>query len=338
MQAIVQREIGGPEVLRLEEVADPTPGPGEVVVKLRAAALNRRDVYIRTGQYAGIKLPSTPGSDGAGEVAAIGQGVTNVKPGQAVVIDPALDWGGDPSAQGPTFRILGLAADNGTYAQFVRIPASNVYAKPEALSWEEAAAIPLAGLTAYRAVITRGQVKAGETVLITGIGGGVSTFALTFARHLGARALVLSGKDEKLARAASLGAEAGFNYNTTDWVKEVRAATGGKGPDVVIDSVGGGTFNQVLDVVRPGGRVVVYGSTLGAVPEMVLRRIFWKQLNVLGSTMGLPSEFAAMLRLFDEGGLRPVIDNVFPLEEAGAAQERMRESAQFGKIILSIPA
>jgi zinc-binding alcohol dehydrogenase/oxidoreductase len=338
MRAIVQRETGGPEVLRLEEIEDPVPGPGEVVVKLRAAALNRRDVFIRTGQYAGIKLPSTPGADGVGEVAAVGEGVSNVTPGQAVVIDPALDWGDDPSAQGASFRILGLGADNGTYAQLVRIPASNVYAKPEGLSWEEAAAIPLAGLTAYRAVNTRGQVKVGETVLVTGIGGGVSTFALTLARHLGARVLVLSGKDEKLARAATLGADAGFNYNTSDWVKEVRAATGGKGPDVVIDSVGGATFNQVLDVVRPGGRVVVFGSTLGAVPETVLRRIFWKQLDVRGSTMGLPSEFAAMLRLFGEGGLRPAIDKVFPLEEAGAAQVRMQEAEQFGKIILSIPA
>jgi len=336
VRAIVQRATGGPEVLRLEEVEDPVPGPGQVVVRLRAAALNRRDVYIRTGRYAGITLPLIPGSDGAGEVHAVGEGVTGVTVGQAVVIDPSLEWGDDPTRQGPKWRILGLP-ENGTYAQLVRVPAANVYPKPSSLSWEEAAAIPLAGLTAYRAIVTRGQVRPGEIVLITGAGGGVSTFVLSMAHHLGAHTMVISGSDEKLARAAALGAAAGFNYKTTDWVEAVRAASDGRGPDVVIDSVGGAQFNQVLDVVRPGGRVVSYGSTLGAVPDMVLRRIFWKHLDVRGSTMGTPADFAAMLRLFDEGQLRPAIDRVYPLAEAGAAQARLEEAAQFGKIVLATP-
>jgi zinc-binding alcohol dehydrogenase/oxidoreductase len=337
MRAIVQREIGGPEVLRLEEVEDLSPGPGEVVVRLKAAALNRRDAFIRTGNYAGIVMPLTPGSDGAGEVAAVGEGVSNLAPGQPVVIDPTLGWGDDPHAQSNSFRILGLP-DKGTYAQYVRVPAINVYPMPDGLSWHEAAAIPLAGLTAYRAVVTRAQVRPGDTVLVTGCGGGVATFALLYARHLGARTLVLSGSDEKLARAAALGADAGFNYHNADWVKSVRAASDGKGPDVVIDSVGGDHFNQVLDAVRPGGRVVVYGSTLGPVPNMVLRRVFWKQLDVRGSTMGSPAEFAAMLALFGEGKLRPAVDRVFPLAEAGVAQAHMEDAAQFGKIVLDIPA
>lgn len=337
MQAIVQREYGGPEVLRLEEADDPRPGPGEVTVRLHAAALNRRDVWIRIGQYAGIKLPVIPGSDGAGVIHEVGEGVDHSRLAQEVVIDPALNWGDDPRAQGRDFRIVGTP-DDGTYAQLVRVPASNVQPKPAALSWEEAAALPLAGLTAYRALVTRGGVQAGETLLIPGVGGGVASFALLIARHLGARVLVTSGSEEKLEWARGLGADAAFNYHDPDWVKQVRATTGGQGPDLIVESLGGEVFNQLLDVVRPGGRVVSYGATLGPVPQLVLRRIFWKQLDVLGSTMGRPGEFAMMLSLFEEGGLRPVVDRVFPLAEAGAAQARMEEGAQFGKIVLSIPA
>ncbi|HXT34616.1 MAG TPA: zinc-binding dehydrogenase [Chloroflexota bacterium] len=335
MLAIVQRATGGPEVLRVEEVADLLPGPGQVVVRLRAAALNRRDLYIRTGQYANITLPLTPGSDGAGEVLALGEGAQTISPGQEVVVNPSLEWGDDPRIPGSSWRILGLP-ENGTYAQQVLVPASAVFPKPEALSWEETAALPLAGLTAYRALVTRGQVMAGQTVLIPGIGGGVSSFVLLFAKRLGARVLVTSSSDQKLARARDLGADAGFNYKTENWVAEARQATGGLGPDLVVDSVAGDTFNRILDVVRPGGRIVTYGSTLGPAPEVVVRRIFWKQLDLLGSTMGTPAEFQAMLDLFADGTMRPAVDEVFPLAEAGAAQTRMQDSAQFGKIILSI--
>lgn len=336
MLAIVQRATGGPEVLTLEEVADPTPGPGEVVIRLRAAALNRRDVWVRLGQYAGITFPVIPGSDGSGTVAAVGPGVEDVAVGQDVVIDPALGWGDDPRVQGEHFRILGLP-DPGTYAQLIKVPAANVHPKPQGLTWEEAAALPLAGLTAYRALVTRGRVQAGETVLIPGIGGGVSTFVLLFARQLGARVLVTSGSDQKLARARALGAEGCFNYTSDDWVRAAREASGGTGPHLVVESLGGTVFNQLLDVLRPGGRLVTYGVTLGPAPEVLGRRIYWKQLDVLGSTMGRPEEFAAMLRMFGDGALRPAVDRVFPLAEAGAAQARMQEAAQFGKIVLSIP-
>ena len=336
MQAVVQRETGGPEVLRLEEVADPRPGPGEVTVRLHAAALNRRDLWIRLGQYAGIKLPVIPGADGAGVIHDVGEGVDPLRVGQAVVIDPALEWGENPRAQGSRFRILGLP-DDGTYAQLVRVPAANVHPRPRSLSWEEAAALPLAGLTAYRALVTRGGVRAGDTVLVPGVGGGVATFVLLFARHLGARVLVTWGSVAKLERARALGADAAFDYHDTDWVKDVRAATDGQGPDLIVESVGGEPFNQLLDVARPGARIVSYGATLGEVPRLAMRRIFWKQLDILGSTMGRVGEFAMMLALFESGDLRPVVDQVFPLAEAGAAQERMREGRQFGKIVLSIP-
>ncbi len=334
MKAIVLHEVGEPETLRLESVADPTPGPGEVVVRLRTAALNHRDLYISRGQYAGLRFPIILGSDGTGTVGAVGPGVT-VARGDAVVINPSLNWGNDPRVQGPHWRILGLP-DDGTFAELVKVPAANVLPRPAGLSDEEASALPLAGLTAYRAVVTRGRAQPGETVLVLGIGGGVATFALLIAKHVGARVLVTSGSDAKLARAQTRGADGGFNYQTTDWVTAVREATGGQGPDLIIDGTGGATFERAVDAARPGGRVVSYGATTGNAPEVTVRRIFWKQLTVLGSTMGSPEDFRAMLALFGEGRLRPVVDRVFPLGEAGEALRYMDQAAQFGKIVLRI--
>jgi len=335
MKAIVLRELGAPENLKLEDVPDPQPGANEVIVRLRAAALNHRDVWIRLGQYAGIKLPIILGSDGAGEVAAVGAGADPSLVGRPVIINPSLDWGDDERVQGPKYRILGLPED-GTYAQFIKVPASNVHPKPEALSFEQAAAIPLAGLTAYRAVASRARVQAGETVLVTGIGGGVSSFALQIAKHLGARVFVTSGSDQKLARARELGADGGANYRTQDWGKEITALCDGQGPDVVIDSVGGETFVKAIEIIKPSGRIVTYGATTGAAKSIEVRRIFWKQLNICGSTMGTPREFAEMLKLYGEGGLQPAIDQVFPLADASATHRRMEEAEQFGKIVLRI--
>lgn len=336
MKAVVLREPGAPEHLRVEQVADPEPAAGEVVVRLRAAALNHRDVWIRsgTGAYAGgFPKPVILGSDGAGEVVAAGPGVDAALVGRAVVINPSLDWGDAESAPGPGFRILGLP-DDGTYAQLVRVPARNVHEKPAALSFEDAAALPLAGLTAYRAVVSRARVRAGETVLVTGIGGGVSTFALQLAAHLGARVVVTSGSDVKLARARALGAAGGVSSRSPDWPREIVALCGGQGPDVVIDSVGGATFARALDILSPGGRIATYGATSGPVKELVLRSLFWKQATVLGSTMGSPREFEALLALYDREGLRPAVDRVFPLEDAAAAHRRMEAAEQFGKIVL----
>ncbi len=335
MKAIVLHEAGGPSTLRLETVPDPTPGSGEVVVHLRAAALNHRDLFITKGQYAGLRFPIILGADGTGEVVQLGSGVTGVVPGDKVVINPTLEWGEDPRAQGPRFRILGLP-DDGTFAELVKVPAANVLPRPAELSIEEAAAIPLAGVTAYRAVVTRGRVQRGETVLVLGIGGGVATCALLIAKQSGARVLVTSSSDAKLDRARALGADGGFNYKTTDWVKAAREATGRQGPDLIIDGTGGATFDKALDAARPGGRIVSYGATTGAVPELTVRRVFWKQLNVLGSTMGSPEDFRSMLAVFGSGTVRPAVDRVFPLEEAGRALEHMDHAAQFGKIVLRI--
>lgn len=334
MNAVVLRELGAPERLALESVPDPQPGPGEAVVRLRAAALNHRDAWIRRGLYAGIRLPVILGSDGAGNVESIGDGVSASWLGEPVVINPSLDWGADSRVQGPSYRILGLP-DDGTYAERVRVPAANLFPKPPALSWEAAAAVPLAGLTAYRALVTRARVQAGETVLVTGIGGGVATFTLLLARHLGARVFVTSGSDAKIDRARELGAIGGVNYRSDTWVRDAQRLTGG-GPDLVVDSAGRDTFPALLDIVRPGGRIVTFGATTGSASTVEVRRIFWKQISILGSTMGTPDEFASMLGLFD-GSLAPVVDRVFPIEAAAGAHRRMDQAEQFGKIVLEIP-
>ena len=333
MNAIVLRELGGPERLVLEQAASPEPGPGEAIVALRAAALNHRDAWIRKGLYAGIRLPVILGSDGAGEVADVGQGVDPSWVGRHVVINPSLGWGSDPRVQGSAYRILGLP-DNGTYAERVKVPAENLFPKPDALSWEAAAAVPLAGLTAYRALVTRARVQPGETVLITGIGGGVATMALVISRHLGARVVVTSASDAKLARARQLGADGGANYTREDWGKQVQALCDG-GPDVIVDSAGRDVFPTLLDIVKPGGRIVTFGATTGSPATLEVRRIFWKQVSILGSTMGTPAEFGELLALFD-GRVAPVVDRVFPLAAAADAHRRMDHGDQLGKIVLEI--
>lgn len=332
MKAIVLHEKGEPENLKFEDWPDPTPGPNEVVVKLHAAALNHRDVWIRKGMYAGLKFPIVLGSDGAGEVVALGSDVPQELLGQAVVINPGMDWGNDPRVQHKNFKILGLP-DDGTYAQFVKVAHEYCHAKPVGLTWEEAAALPLAGLTAYRAVVTRARVKADDNVLVTGIGGGVSAFALQIAKQLGANVFVTSGSEEKIERARELGADGGANYKLQDWAQMVVGMTDG-GPDVVIDSVGGDTLAKCVDIIKPGGRIALYGATTGLPKTVDLRRIFWKQLDICGSTMGTQEEFAAMLKLYGEGGIKPVVDKVFPLADAAASHERMEEAGQFGKIVL----
>lgn len=334
MKAAVLTAMGDADALVLQEVENPKPGAGEAIVRVRAAALNHRDVFIRQGLYPGVKLPVILGSDGAGVVAEVGEGVDANWVGQAVVIDPCFDWGDNPRAQSNKFHILGLP-DDGTYAEFVKVPAENLAPKPGHLSFEEAAALPLAGLTAYRAVVTRAQVAAGEKVLVTGIGGGVSSFALQIALAAGAEVYVTSGSDEKIERAKALGAAGGANYREGDWGKAIVAMTGG-GPDVVIDSVGGETFARAIEILKIGGRLATYGATTGAVNKFEVRRIFWKQLTVLGSTMGLRSEFAEMLKLYESRELRPVVDKVFGLGEAAEAHRRMEQGGQFGKIVLKV--
>lgn len=319
--------------LHYEEIDDPKAGPGEIVVRLRHAALNRRDVFVRQGLYPGIQVPSIPGSDGAGVVAELGEGVEGVKVGDEVVINPAIGWGNNPKFPGPNFSVLGVPID-GTYAQYIKIPAENVFPKPEHLSWEEAAALPLGGLTAYRAVVTKGQVQEGETVIIPGIGGGVATVALQIAVAHGARVFVTSSSEEKISKAIELGACGGVNYRNEDWVKELRILSGGA--DLAIDSIGGDTFKDLITLANPGSKIVSFGSTLGPVNHLLMPRIFFKQLYIMGTTMGSPDEFAQMLALYEEHRLKPVVDEIFSLQEVEEAHRQMEQGKHFGKIVLSI--
>jgi len=332
VKAIRMSEPGGPEVLVLEDVPDLQPGPGEVVVDLKAAALNRRDVFVRKG-VAKVPLPLTPGSDGAGVVSAIGDGVKGVAEGDEVIILPSLAWGDDQRAPGPRFRILG-GPDQGTYAQQIVIAAENVYPRPGRLSWHEAAALPLAGLTAWRALFSRARVQPGETVLVIGIGGGVATFALHLAKAAGCKVVVTSSSDEKLAKAAALGADAGVNYATAgdEWAAAVKETNGG-GVDVVIDSVGS-TWAGSVESCAPGGRVVVFGGTGGAKVEMMVRPMTLGQVSLLGTTMGSPMEFGQLLAAVDTQSWVPVIDSVRPLADAAAAHEREEAGLHFGKLVL----
>jgi zinc-binding alcohol dehydrogenase/oxidoreductase len=338
MKAIRLHELGGPENLVYEDVPDPGPGPGEVVVRLSAAALNRRDVFVTRGMYPGAKqeaLPVTLGSDGSGEVVARGDGAEGPDEGTEVVINPALHWGDDPAKPGKEYRILGLP-DEGTFAQFVKVPGDHVFPKPSHLSHEEAAAIPLGALTAYRALVTRGQVQQGETVVVPGIGSGVATFVVQMAAALGARVFVTSGSDEKIEKAKEIGAEGGVNYNNEDWSKELKGMAGGV--DLSVDHVGGGAFDALVSLAAPGGRIVTFGATAGPKVTVVMPRIFLKHLTVLGTAMGTPEEFGAMLDLYAENGLRPLIKETFPLEEATAAMGHMEEGSGVGKIVLDVPA
>ena len=332
MKAITLSKLGGPEQLSLVDVPAPEPEPGQVRVRLRASALNRRDVWITLGQYPGIRLPCVMGSDGAGTVDQLGSEVSPDLLGQEVVIYPAFDWGDDTRFPSATFRVLGMP-DPGTFAEYICVPAGHVFPKPAFLSWEQAAAIPLAGLTAWRALMTQAAAQPGETVLVTGIGGGVATFALKWAAALGARTFVTSGNPAKLERARQLGAAGGIDYRAEGWAKRLVELTGGV--DAIVDGTGGASFNAYFLALKPAGRLVVYGSTAGNPPAgFDLVRLFFRQARIIGSTMGSPAEFGAMLRFVAEHRIEPVIDRVFGLDEAVAAHQRLLAAEQLGKIVL----
>jgi NADPH:quinone reductase-like Zn-dependent oxidoreductase len=326
VKAIVIHEDGGPEVLRYEDVPDPEPGEGEVLVSMRAASLNHLDVWTRKG------LPSVPkprilGADGAGLVAALGSGVQGFEPGQPVVINPGIEHNG-------TIHVIGEHTQ-GVHAELAAIPATNVYPLRDGISFEDAAAFPLVFETAYRMLVTRAGLRGGEWVLLWGIGGGVATAALRIAQALGAHTVVTSSSDEKLAKAAALGADVTVNHETGDVVATVKEATGG-GAHVVIETVGDATWKRSLDAARQGGRIVVCGATSGPNPPAALHRIWWKQLDILGSSMGTRADFEGAYDLV-AAGASPVIDSVVPRAEARAAHERLEAGEQFGKIVLAIP-
>lgn len=327
MNAVVLTSSG----LETQTVPAPTPAAGEVRIALSAAALNRRDQYIRDGRYAKIQLPCVLGSDGCGVVDMAPTEASHLL-GQRVVIDPSFDWGTNPAAQGPHFSILGMPRQ-GTFAEYVCVPWQNVHLAPSHLSDAEAAALPLAGLTAYRATMVQGAVKRGDVVLVTGIGGGVATMVMQFALAAGATVWVTSGSDAKLERARELGARGGANYHVATWTADLANAVSGF--DCIVDSVGGDLVNDLTGLARAGGRIVFYGTSRGAVPSLNLHRIYWKQLHLVGSTMGTPEDFRAMLDVVQQHQLRPVVDSVYPLAQAEQAFDRMKQSEQLGKIVIS---
>jgi zinc-binding alcohol dehydrogenase/oxidoreductase len=327
MRAVRIHEDGGPEVLRLEEVPDPAPGPGEVLVRLRAAALNHLDIWVRRG------LPSVPkprilGADGAGVVEALGEGVGGLEAGQRVVINPGLE-------HGSMITVIGEHTD-GTNAELIALPAEQVFALDEGLAWDVAAAFPLVYETAYRMLVSRARLREGEWVLVWGIGGGVATAAFELARALGARTIVTSGAAWKLERARDWGADLALDHDSDDVVSAVKEATGG-GVDVVVETVGEATWQRSLAAVASRGRVVVCGATSGPNPPAQLHRFWWKQLDVLGSTMGTREDFLGAYELVRTGRARVHVDKVFPLSEIRAAHERLEAGEQLGKIVLSIP-
>jgi len=328
VKAIRIHEDGGPEVLRYEDVPDPEPGPGEVLVALRAAGLNHLDIWVRKG------LPSVPkprilGADGAGVVAGLGEGVDGFTEGDRVVINPGIPHGG-------RITVIGEHTD-GTCCELKAIPASQLYALDDALSFAEGAAFPLTFETAYRMLVTKAAVQEGEWALIWGIGGGVALAAFEICRALGARTIVTSSSEEKLGRASALGADVAVNHTEGDVVQAVKDATGGRGADVVVETVGEATWERSLGAAAQEGRIVVCGATSGHSPPARLYRLWWKQLVIYGSTMGMPSDFEGAYDLVRSGRARVHVDASFPLAEAAVAHERLESGAQFGKVVLSIP-
>jgi len=330
MKANVLEAPGKPLIWK--DVQTPTPGPGEVLVKIKAAALNRRDYWISIGKYASLQYPSILGSDGAGIVTEVGDGVDKAWLNKEVIMNPSHNWGDDDNYQGKDFKILGLP-DEGTFAEYVKVKADYLFEKPAYLTWEQAAAFPLAGLTAYRALVTKGRAKKGDTVLISGVGGGTGTFALQWAVALGCKVFVTSGSGDKIEKAKQLGALAGVCYKAQDWAEELQHLSGGF--NVIIDSALGEGFAKFVDMAKPGGRIVYFGATAGDMPAIPGRKVYWKQLQILGTTMGTKADFEGMLQLMNDHKIIPVIDGVFPLNTAPVVIQNMASSPQFGKLVFS---
>jgi zinc-binding alcohol dehydrogenase/oxidoreductase len=320
MKALVYTAPG--EALQFGDYPDPTPGDGEVLVQLRAAALNHRDVWITQGLYPGIRAPSILGSDGAG-----------VAEGNEVVINPGADWGDNPAYPSRGYKVVGMP-DDGTFAQYVAVQRNRLAPKPAHLTWEQAAALPLGGLTAFRAIFTKAKVRAGQRVLITGIGGGVALMAAQFALAAGAEVWGTSGSAEKLQKAKKMGFAGGANYKDADWYTQLSAHA--VDFDVIVDSAGGDAFAHLIKLCRPGGCIVVYGGGKG-LSSFKPQHLFWRQISIHGTSMGADQEFQNMVDFVAQHRLTPVVDSVYALSDGNNAFQRMDRGLQFGKIVFSIP-
>lgn len=343
MKALAFKEFGGPEKLQLMDVPDPAPGPDEVLIRVRACALNHLDLFVREGIPAlKTPLPFWTGSDIAGDVAAVGTRVEGVRVGQRVCVNPNLTCGQcEFCMQGEDSLCVryGIVGEHvpGGLAEYVKVRADSVLPLPDHVTYEDAASFILTNMTAWRMVVTQGQVRPGQDVLILGVGGGVSSTAVQIAKLCGARVFVTSSSDAKLERARALGADVLINYAREDWARVVWERTGRRGVDVVIENVGAATWKQSLRCVRKGGRLVTCGATTGPLGETDIRIVFWNQIHIIGSTMANRKEFHDVMRLFFEGRLKPIVDEVVDLADGAAAQRRLAEGRQFGKIVLRVP-
>lgn len=316
------------ESIQLMDVPQPEYENSKCLVRLKYASLNRRDQWIREGKYPDIKLGTLLGSDGCGIV----ERGSKQWQDKEVILNPNVNWGYNPVAQSSEYSVLGMPT-NGTLAEYISIPEDRLIEKPPHLSAEEAAALPLAGLTAYRAIFTKGEVSQSQKVLITGIGGGVAQFALQFSTILRAETFVTSGSNEKIESACKQGAKSGFNYKNENWIKEAIQAGGF---DVIIDSAGGDLLNTYLKLVKPGGRIVVYGSTTGFPQKLDVFKLFWSQAQIMGSTMGNDQEFEDMMKFVSEHQIKPTIDQIFSFDKYLQAFDQFKSPDHFGKIVLKV--
>jgi NADPH:quinone reductase-like Zn-dependent oxidoreductase len=342
MKALAFNAFGGPETLELQDVADPAIRPDQVLVRVRACALNHLDLFVREGIPAlRTPLPFWTGCDIAGDVVDVGARVRGVEVGARVAVNPNLTCdrceycrAGEHSLC-VRYGILGEHVPGGL-AELVAVRADRVLALPETISYEDAASFILTNMTAWRMIVTQGRLRAGQDVLILGVGGGVSSTAVQIAKLCGARVLVTSSSDAKLERARALGADVCINYSREDWPKAVFERTDRRGVDLVLENVGASTWRESLRALRKGGRLVTCGATSGPIGETDIRVVFWKQVSIVGSTMANDTEFHDVMRLFFEGRLRAIVDEVLPLAEGAAAQRRLAEGRQFGKIVLRV--
>lgn len=343
MKAVRFHEHGGPEVLRYEEAPDPVIAPHEVLVKVKACALNHLDLWCRKGMLGmQIPLPHISGSDIAGEVAAAGSVVTRIIPGQRVIVSPGVSCGqcayclsGRDNAC-RSYEIVGGYRIDGGYAEYVKVPEVNVLPMPEGMGFETAAAFPLTFLTAWNMLVNLARVRRGDDVLVMGAGSGVGTAAIQIARLLGARVIAAAGSDEKLDKAKAIGADEGINYAGRDLAAEVRRLTGKRGADVIFEHVGGAIFETLIPILATGGRLVTCGATAGHLARTDIRYLFMRQLSIMGGFMGPKADLLSIIREIERGALTPIVDRVFPLEEAAAAQRAMEDRRLFGKLVLAI--
>jgi zinc-binding alcohol dehydrogenase/oxidoreductase len=330
MKAIIFENPESP--CKVKQIPSPICGVDQVLIRLKAAALNHRDLWIKKGVYRDIKYPCIVGSDGAGIVEQTGLNVDKQWLNKEIIINPGLMWGNSALSHQKEFNILGLPTQ-GTLAEYICVESTNIFLKPQGWSFETAAALPLAGLTAYRALFSRGNLQAGEKILITGAGGGVSSFLIKFALAVNAKVYITSGNKKKIQKAMTYGAIQGVNYHDPNWDEELIKYTE-DGFEIIVDSAAGENFTKLLTLLRTGGRIVIFGGTAGKIPAFNASQLFWKQASILGTTMGSPLDFKKMLHFIEQHNIEPQVDQVFDLENTERAFEHMEKQNQFGKIVI----